>query len=405
MNSDHDKEAETARTSTNSQPSSIPAPARLMQPPPPDAPLSEGIRCFLLRQEQEGAAELTLAEYRGAAWSLLEFLGLDPPLRELNRETAARWLDWLRTTPAYRRSRGAYPKHFTRQAVSDFFREPPPKNEGVKMRGAETVAKYCRQGCRLLRWLNVPVEVERRKRKRFRRLPPIVPKFDAIAGRWKEVLASPAVPTAQRRQIVLTQALLLLWGTRLAEGLTASLDDVEGHWSLVVGKTGMRINYLNSQALGIVQALRGQLAWSWAAETHTRISGWPWSLNTWHSHVRECGVDDGEKPQQDLRKRFATWVRAKDPEVEMLLAGHGGGVIFDHYLDVLERVPGVMEQFELPQLDGFTWPAPVYLYRPAGSGAWTAEQEAKATAALTPPKQLYARFDRWLEEQERRAAG
>ena len=133
---------------------------------------------------------------------------------------------------------------------------------------------------------------------------------------------------------------------------------MEGHWSLVCGKTGMRINYLNSQALGIVQALRGQLAWSWAAESHTRISGWPWSLNTWHSHVRECGVDDGDKPQQDLRKRFATWVRAKDPEVEMLLAGHGGGVIFDHYLDVLERVPGVMEQFELPQLDGFTWPAP-----------------------------------------------
>ena len=111
MNSDNHKEAETARTSTNSQPSLIPIPtARLMQPPPPDAPLSEGVRCFLLRQEQEGAAELTLAEYRGAAWSLFEFLGLDPPLRELNKETAARWLDWLRTTPAYHRKRGAYPQ-------------------------------------------------------------------------------------------------------------------------------------------------------------------------------------------------------------------------------------------------------------------------------------------------------
>ena len=63
----------------------------------------------MLRLEQEGSAELTLAHYRQTAWSLFEFLGRDPPIGELDRETAARWLDWLRTTFVYRRARGAYP--------------------------------------------------------------------------------------------------------------------------------------------------------------------------------------------------------------------------------------------------------------------------------------------------------
>jgi hypothetical protein len=33
------------------------------------------------------------------------------------------------------------------------------------------------------------------------------------------------------------------------------------------------------------------------------------------------------------------------------------------------------------------------------------EREQAIVAALTPPRTLYARFDRWLEQQERRAAG
>ena len=204
---------------------------RLMQPPPATVPLSEGVRCFLLRQEQEGAAELTLAEYRGAAWSLFEFLQADPPWGELGPDLAPAWMDWLRTTPEYRRKRGAYPKHFSPQALKDFFAWPSPKNATEKFRGAETVAKYRRQGCRILRWLGIPVELERRKRRKYNRLPPIVPKFDEIIVRWQAILASTTATAAQRRQIVLTQALILLWGTRLAEALTASLDDMQGHWA------------------------------------------------------------------------------------------------------------------------------------------------------------------------------
>ena len=406
-----DEEIGAARTSAGdgAQFSASPTP-RLVQPPAPESPLSEGVARFLLRQEQEGAATLTLANFRGTAWSLLEFLQCDPPLREMSGETAVRWIDWLRTTPVYRRKRGAYPRQFTRQSVSAFFAWTPPKRTKQAMRKAGTVAKYRREGCRMLRWLGVKVEIERRKKKVFRRLPPIVPKVDTIAERWRAVLASPAVSRSHARQVVLTQALILLWGVRLKEGLTTCLDNVEEHWVLCTGKTGMRLGYFNAQALGIVRALRGQTVWEWAAARHGRVSNWPWGCNKWHHFVRQVGIDNGDKPQQDLRKRFATIVKAKDPEVEMLLAGHGGGVIFDHYLDTLERVPGVMEDFPaLPDLglDDWTWPEPVYLHRPENLGAdgpWGATEEAKAAAARTPPRRLYARFDQWLEEQERRAA-
>ena len=48
-----------------------------------------------------------------------------------------------------------------------------------------------------------------------------------------------------------------------------------------------------------------------------------------------------------------------------------------------------MEQFELPRLEGFTWPEPVYLYRPAGAESWGPREEATAAAAITPPRELY----------------
>ena len=378
---------------------------RLVQPPGPDAALSEGIARFMLRLEQEGAAELTLAHYRQTAWSLLEFLRRDPPIGELDRETAARWLDWLRSTFVYRRARGAYPKWFTPASVSAFLAWMPAKRTQEKLRSARTIAQCRAQGCYLLRWLGVPVEIERRKRKVYRLLPPIVPKIDAIAGRWQATLETPAVNPAHRRQVVLIQGLILLWGVRLKEGLTASLDDVEGHWVLCTGKTGMRIGYLNSQALGIVQALRGQAAWSFAASRHNRVSGWGWGVGKWHQHVRACGIDDGEQPQQDLRKRFSTLVAAKDPQVERLLAGHGcNDVVFTHYLDIMERVPAVMEDFALPTLDGWTWPPPVYPHRPPAAATWGPADEAKAAAALVPPRRLYATYGRWLAEQERLAA-
>ena len=180
----------------------------------------------------------------------------------------------------------------------------------------------------------------------------------------------------------MTQALILLWGVRLKEGLTASLDDVEGHWVLCTGKTGMRIGYLNSQALGIVQALRGQAAWSFAPSRHNRVSGWPWGLGKWHQYVRACGIDDGEKPQQDLRKRFSTWTAAKDPQVEMLLAGHGGGVIFEHYLDTMGPASRRDGGFRLTgQSTGGPGRRRIYPHRPPAAATWGPADEAKAAAA------------------------
>ena len=304
----------------------------------------------------------------------------------------------------YAGRRGGLLRRAAAQAV------PARESGEPRFRSAATVAGCRTAACSLFAWLGIRYEIARRKKLKRRRLPPIVPKVDELAERWRQILASPAVSMAHRRQVVLTQALILLWGTRLKESLTALADDVEGHWVLVAGKTGVRISYLNSQALGLVQALRGQMAFPFAAERHSRVSGWPWGLNKWHAFVRECatgcGIDCGSKPQQDLRKRFSSWVKPRDPDVEKLLGGHGGDVIFDHYLDTLERVPPVMEQFFLPAIEGFVWPQPVYAHRPAGvePGAWGGEQEASAAAALTPPRRLYARFDAWLEEQERRAA-
>ncbi len=366
---------------------------------------------------------MTLANLEERIWLVLEFLhengrqaGGDLPIGRVPAETLARWLDWLRTTPSYCRVRGSYPRFITPAAVAAFFAAPPPKrflrakSGEPRFRSAATVAGCRTAACSLFAWLGIRYEIARRKKLKRRRLPPIVPKVDELAERWRQILASPAVSMAHRRQVVLTQALILLWGTRLKESLTALADDVEGHWVLVAGKTGVRISYLNSQALGLVQALRGQMAFPFATERHSRVSGWPWGLNKWHAFVRECatgcGIDCGSKPQQDLRKRFSSWVKPRDPDVEKLLGGHGGDVIFDHYLDTLERVPPVMEQFFLPAIEGFAWPQPVYAHRPAGvePGAWGGEQEASAAAALTPPRRLYARFDAWLEEQERRAA-
>ena len=360
---------------------------RLVQPPGPDAALSEGIARLMLRLEQEGSAELTLAHYRQTAWSLFEFLGCDPPIGQLDCETAARWLDWLRTTFVYRRARGAYPKWFTPSAVSAFLARMPAKQTQERLRRPGPSPSIAAG----LLHTSLAWRARRDQAPQAPQIPP--PAADrAQDRRHRRPLASHAPSPGRDARAPppgrVDSGLILLWGVRLKEGLTALLDDMEGHWVLCTGKTGMRIGYLNSQALGIVQALRGQAAWSFAASRHNRVSGWPWGLGKWHQYVRACGIDDGEKPQQDLRKRFSTWVAGKDPQVEMLLAGHGGGVIFEHYLDTMERIPAVMEDFALPTLESWTWPPLVYPQRPPGAATWGPADEAKAAAALCPAPPL-----------------
>ena len=57
-------------------------------------------------------------------------------------------------------------------------------------------------------------------------------------------------------------------------------------------------------------------------------------------------------------------------------------------MDWLKKILGITK----PPVPASTWPAAV-------------DAKVKAVAALTPPRTLYARFDRWLEQQERKAAG
>ena len=158
--------------------------------------VSEGIARLMLRLEQEGSAELTLAHYRQTAWSLFEFLGRDPPIGQLDRETAARWLDWLRTTFVYRRARGAYPKWFTPSSVSAFLARMPPKRTGERLRSAGPSPSTAPRAATSFAGLGSPSKSEHRKRRKFRRLPPIVPKINAIAARWQATLQGPAVAPA-----------------------------------------------------------------------------------------------------------------------------------------------------------------------------------------------------------------
>ena len=161
--------------------------SRRIEPPGPEAALSEGIARFLLHLEHDGAAERSLAVYRMTAWSLVEFLERDPALGELDRDTAGEWLHWLDNTFSYRRGRGAYPKWFSPAEVADFLARDVPKAMREKSRSKATIDNYRTWGGHLLRWLGVHVDLDRRKRRKGWR-PPLVPEIDEIAVRWQAAL-------------------------------------------------------------------------------------------------------------------------------------------------------------------------------------------------------------------------
>ena len=100
-----------------------------------DGPAERGRPLFSFCARARGGRGIDPGRIPGAAWSLFEFLQADPPWGELGPDIAPAWMDWLRTTPEYRRKRGAYPKHFSPQALRDFFAWPPPKNATEKFRG------------------------------------------------------------------------------------------------------------------------------------------------------------------------------------------------------------------------------------------------------------------------------
>ena len=110
-----------------------------------------------------------------------------------------------------------------------------------------------------------------------------------------------------------------------------------------------------------------------------RLAGWPYSKSHWHELVRECTPnehrDPSEKRHQSLRRLTSTWLYKRDPVAESAQLGHGGGVVYKHYLDVLRRLPRLLEKYRLPAVEGFDWPPPV-------------------EAELRRPERLYAEFRR-----------
>ena len=203
--------------------------------------------------------------------------------------------------------------------------------------------------------------------------PPLVPTRATVRGWWRDCLSGPAVAgsAADRRRVVLTQALVLATGMRIEECLAAEIANVEGHWLLLPEtKTHVpRILYLSGQALAIVAALhppaqQQTLFDAGDDQAAGLLAGWCQSLSSWHALVRACstaGPGPYPKRHQCLRKVLSTWLYKLDPVAESAQLGHGGGVVYTHYLAVLRSLPRLLERYRMPDLgvDGFAWPEPV----------------------------------------------
>ena len=88
-----DKSVGTARMQAPTLPTPAPQARPLLK-------LSEAAAAFMEATRNRGLAARTIAEYRLAAWSVIEFIACDAPIRELACDTPARYVDWLRATPS-----------------------------------------------------------------------------------------------------------------------------------------------------------------------------------------------------------------------------------------------------------------------------------------------------------------
>ena len=380
-----------ARTSTER----MQEPIRRPDPPPPQKPLlrlSEAAEQFMRTLTPRDLDESTLAEYRTALWYLIEFVACDAPTRELPADTLGKYMDWLRSTPIAPRMSKTRPKSFSAAAVSTFLTWPPRRKQTNQFRAEQTVSKYLRHIASFFDFLGLPTELPKRGvgRRPNTALPPaIVPMTSATCAWWRDTLTATAMPpvakrttlpsASERRRVVLTQALVLLTGMRIDELLSARAADLEGRW-LLLRKTKTRkprILYISGQALGIINALAGdRQRMLFAAEdggSSKHLTGWRHRLSAWHSLVRDCQSPEKYRPKekrhQKLRRRLSTWIcrqRIKGAHfpaqvVESAQLGHGKGVVFDFYLDVLRDIPRYLERYRLPDVgvDGFTWPDPI----------------------------------------------
>jgi integrase len=354
---------------------------RAKEAPGPDpgmTRLGDAIAEFFVELDQRGGSPRTPIDYRQSAWSLLEFLGINAPLRELGDDVGRRWLRWLRATPPRQAKPWSMPKTFSPQNVSRFLADRAAGRGTAAVRRCAkrkeaTIGRFWRHGAPILRFLGLPTDLDPQERPRTKRGYSVVCTPAEIAAWWQRYLEAGNAPVprpggkaikpataGQRRRVVLLQGFLLLTGLRIGEALRADLDDLEGSW-LLVGRTKTntpRIIYCSAQALGVAAALRGQKTFGF---TGGRLLGWRHTSSTWNHLVERCGPAPVSKPQQEMRKRLATWLRSKNPDAERAQLGHGGGadVVFNNYLPTLELLPALLEQWQLPEVSGCAWPAPL----------------------------------------------
>ncbi len=398
---EQDEECAARRTISNSD-SSSPAYAESQPPafvPPelwPDARLSDALTWHY--QRLRGGTRWRKKRFY-AFWELVKFLQGDFPLREV-RFDPNRFLCWLDATPIAPRLSRSLPPDFSHESLVRFLRQPPPTAAGRGQRSEQRLGGLWRAVRPLAAWLHWPTQLDERIRPSTALPEPWVPLLAEIGAWWREILARPAylpgrrgraVPWTLRRRIVLTLALALLTGMRRGELLTVSAENVEGPWLLVPKiKTRPRIIYLSPAAVAIVAALRqpppGQQLPLFDAGP---LVGWRHSASYW-SHIIAGFRLEVEKIHQSLRRACSSFMHARDAVAEAQQLGHGGkqaggAVIYEHYLGRLERIPAVLDGFELPAVPGWTWPPPVRL--PADR-----------------PKGLYERCRRLIEGSDRRAA-
>jgi integrase len=362
-----------------------------------DRSLSDAAADFMAELKRSGVAARTVKGTQEDLWYFIEFCGADIPIRELRSDTPAKWLQWLRETPQRRRRPWSLPRQITPGTVSGFFAWPPKRAAAGQPRSEQTIGRFWSSLRPFFDYLGLPTKLHRDDRPNMALPPPLVPRRSDVREWWHEYLSLDRLAAPR---IVLMQAACLLTGMRIGELLGARMEYVEGHWLLLPEtKTHRpRILYVSSQALGCLKSLRER--WSerflfpeMQSPGSARLAGWENSESNWQNCTRHCrrplaATTVPYKPHQALRQVCSTWLYRRDPVAESAQLGHGGGVVFAHYLDTLRRLPRLLEKFRLPDLAcgcgrEWTWPEPI-------------------TADRQLPKRLYAEFRRIVGQSRRR---
>ncbi len=340
--------------------------------------LSDAAGDFYAGLKDRGLSAASLREYRQMLWSVIEFVGCDTPIRELSDDMLSQYLAWLRKTPSRPWKRGSLPTEITPATVAEFFVHPGPRHAAGNPIGEVTVSKKITYAKAFIRSLRKPTALTRRERPSTNIPGALVPRKKDVEAWWHEYLsgASGDATVRERQHVVYQQAFILLTGLRLEEALSASLEDMEGHWLLIrISKVPPRIIYVSGLAMGIARLLRDRYCERllFPLSDTTPLCGWRYTTHHWHDLVRACGKvpHAPKKPQQALRCMMSDYLYRKDPVGEAAQLGHGkvgaaqlerqsgNGVVFRNYLDQLRYVPRYLEPVRLPSIEGISWPEPI----------------------------------------------